>query len=33
MSTIAVSPPAPRTGWRQLLSFNMLTGIILGVAG
>jgi len=33
MSAIAVSPGAPRTGGRQLLGFNMLTGIILGIAG
>ncbi|HTU84462.1 MAG TPA: cbb3-type cytochrome c oxidase subunit I [Solirubrobacteraceae bacterium] len=33
MSTIAVTPGAPRTGWRQLLGFNMLTGIILGIGG
>jgi cytochrome c oxidase subunit 1 len=33
MSSIAVSPPAPRTGWGQLLGFNMLTGIILGIVG
>jgi len=33
MSAIAVSPGAPRTGWRQLLGFNMLTGVIFGIAG
>ena len=33
MSAIAVSVPARRTGWRQLLGFNMLTGIVLGIAG
>jgi cytochrome c oxidase subunit I len=33
MTTIAASPPAPRTGWRQLMSFNLLTGIVLGVVG
>jgi cytochrome c oxidase subunit 1 len=33
MTAIAVSPPARRTGWRQLVGFNMLTGIIFGVAG
>ncbi len=33
MSAIAVSPPARRSGWRQLMGFNMLTGIVLGVAG
>ena len=33
MSAIAVSPGAPRTGWRQLLGFNMLTGIIFGIVG
>jgi cytochrome c oxidase subunit I len=33
MSTIAASPTAPRTGWGQLLGFNMLTGIVLGIAG
>jgi cytochrome c oxidase subunit 1 len=33
MSSIAVSPPAPRTGWGQLLGFNMLTGIVLGIGG
>jgi cytochrome c oxidase subunit 1 len=34
MSAIAVSSTAPpRTGWRRFLGFNMLTGIILGVAG
>jgi cytochrome c oxidase subunit 1 len=33
MSAIAVSPPAPRTGWRQFVGFNMLTGIVLGIAG
>jgi cytochrome c oxidase subunit 1 len=33
MSAIAVSAPARRTGWRQLMSFNMLTGIVLGIGG
>ena len=34
MSAIAISvPPARRTGWRRLIGFNMLTGIVLGVAG
>jgi cytochrome c oxidase subunit I len=33
MTAIAVSAPAPRTGWRQFVGFNLLTGIILGVAG
>jgi cytochrome c oxidase subunit 1 len=33
MSAIAVPVPARRTGWRQLMSFNMLTGIILGIGG
>jgi cytochrome c oxidase subunit 1 len=33
MSAIAVSAPAPRTGWRRLMGFNMLTGIVLGIAG
>jgi cytochrome c oxidase subunit I len=34
MSAIAVSAPAaPRTGWRQLIGFNLLTGIIFGIAG
>ena len=33
MSSIAVSPPAPRTGWGRLLGFNMLTGIVLGIGG
>ncbi len=25
--------PAPRTGWRKLIGFNMLTGILLGIVG
>ena len=25
--------PARRTGWRQLIGFNLLTGIVLGIAG
>jgi len=33
MSAIAVSAPARRTGWGRLLGFNMLTGIVLGIAG
>jgi cytochrome c oxidase subunit I len=33
MSAIAVSARAPRTGWQRLLGFNMLTGIVLGIAG
>ena len=35
MSAIAVSEPtAPRrTGWRKLLGFNILTGILLGIVG
>jgi cytochrome c oxidase subunit 1 len=34
MSTIAASVPAPgASGWRQLIGFNMLTGIVLGIGG
>jgi cytochrome c oxidase subunit 1 len=33
MSTIAATVPAPRSGFRQFLGFNILTGIILGVGG
>jgi cytochrome c oxidase subunit 1 len=33
MSAIAVPMPARRTGWRQLMGFNMLTGILLGIGG
>ena len=33
MSAIAVPVPARRSGWRQLMGFNMLTGIVLGIAG
>ena len=34
MSTITASIPAPRaSGWRQLIGFNMLTGIVLGIGG
>ena len=33
MSAIAVPAPARHSGWRQLLGFNMLTGLVLGVAG
>ncbi len=33
MSSIAVPVQVPRTGWRQLIGFNLLTGIILGIAG
>ncbi|HUE26644.1 MAG TPA: cbb3-type cytochrome c oxidase subunit I, partial [Solirubrobacteraceae bacterium] len=33
MSAIAVSAPAPRTGWRQFMGFNVVTGIILGIGG
>ncbi len=33
MSAIAASVPAPRSGWRQLMGFNLLTGIVLGIAG
>ena len=34
MSAIAVSQaPARRSGWGQLLGFNMLTGIVLGIGG
>jgi cytochrome c oxidase subunit 1 len=33
MSAIAVSPPARRSGWRQLMGFNLLTGIVCGIAG
>jgi cytochrome c oxidase subunit I len=33
MSAIAVPVGAPRSGWRQLMGFNMLTGIVLGVGG
>ena len=34
MSTVAASIPAPRaSGWRQLIGFNILTGILLGIGG
>jgi cytochrome c oxidase subunit I len=33
MSAIAATVPARSTGWRRLIGFNMLTGVILGVAG
>ena len=33
MSAIAVSTTAPRSGWRKLIGFNMLTGILLGIVG
>jgi hypothetical protein len=33
MSAIAVSATAPRSGWRKLIGFNMLTGIVLGIVG
>jgi cytochrome c oxidase subunit 1 len=33
MSAISVSEPAARSGLRQLLGFNMLTGTVLGVGG
>jgi cytochrome c oxidase subunit 1 len=33
MSAIAVPAPIRQTGWRGLIGFNMLTGIVLGVAG
>jgi cytochrome c oxidase subunit I len=33
MSAIAVSVSAPRSGWRQLMGFNLLTGIVLGIGG
>jgi cytochrome c oxidase subunit 1 len=33
MSVIAVPAPVRRTGWRKLMGFNMLTGIVLGIAG
>jgi len=33
MTAISVSAGAPRTGGRQLLGFNVLTGIVLGIAG
>jgi cytochrome c oxidase subunit 1 len=33
MSAIAVPAAAPRSGRRQLLGFNLLTGIVLGIGG
>ncbi|HZU61964.1 MAG TPA: cbb3-type cytochrome c oxidase subunit I, partial [Solirubrobacteraceae bacterium] len=33
MSAIAVPVHARRSGWRQLIGFNMLTGILLGIGG
>ncbi|HEY1591515.1 MAG TPA: cbb3-type cytochrome c oxidase subunit I [Solirubrobacteraceae bacterium] len=34
MSAIAVpATTAPRSGWRQLLGFNLLSGILLGIGG
>jgi cytochrome c oxidase subunit 1 len=33
MSAIALPATAPRSGWRQLLGFNLLTGIVLGIGG
>jgi cytochrome c oxidase subunit 1 len=34
MSAIAVpAPPVRRSGWRQLMGFNILTGIVFGIAG
>jgi cytochrome c oxidase subunit 1 len=33
MTAIAFPATAPRSGWRQLLSFNLLTGIVLGIGG
>src|ERR1700739_603160 len=33
MTAIAASVPAPRSGFRQFLGFNMLTGIVLGIGG
>ena len=33
MSAIAVPAPVRRTGWQKLIGFNMLTGVVLGIAG
>ena len=33
MSAIAVSVRAPQSGWRKLIGFNMLTGVLLGIGG
>ena len=33
MTAVSISAGAPRTGWRQLLGFNLLTGIVLGIGG
>jgi cytochrome c oxidase subunit 1 len=33
MSAISASVPAPRSNWRRLIGFNMLTGIVFGIAG
>jgi cytochrome c oxidase subunit 1 len=33
MSAIAVPATAPRQGWRALLGYNLLTGIVLGIGG
>ena len=33
MSAIAVPASARPTGWRRLVGFNMLTGILLGIVG
>ena len=33
MTALAMSVPARRSGWRQLIGFNIFTGIILGIAG
>jgi cytochrome c oxidase subunit 1 len=33
MSAIAMSATARGTGWRKLIGFNLLTGILLGIAG
>jgi cytochrome c oxidase subunit 1 len=33
MSAIAVSAPVRRPVWRRLIGFNILTGIVLGIAG
>jgi cytochrome c oxidase subunit I len=33
MSALAVTAPAQRPVWRRLLGFNLITGILLGIAG
>jgi cytochrome c oxidase subunit 1 len=33
MSALAVTVPARRAGWRQLLGFNVFTGVLLGLGG